>query len=380
MVTENSTGLKFAMMSGALKNAGDFLIVKRCEELVRHIYPNAELFFYDRGESLENDLEEINKLDAMIFCGGPAYLPQLYPNVFPLTSDLNRIQIPMFALGLGWFGSSSANKAVYRYSFDNATLGLLKRIERDTKILGCRDWYSVNVLRNNGIWAGKMTGCPAWYDLNYVEQQEFSRTNPYQIKKVCISDSANISSHKEMMAIVSYMRQLFPKADIKVVFHRGIQADKFTGSQAANQLKQAVAECEALGADCMDISYGKDGFSVYDDCDLHIGFRVHAHIYNLSRRNASILVEEDGRGAGVNHALGLESIMSYDYGVKIRTEEEHVIGTVGKVENRYLLQRLDDYINNLYQADFLQLKNAFRLMQSYYRIMEHHIQSICKYL
>lgn len=94
---------------------------------------------------------------------------------------------------------------------------------------------------------------------------------------------------------------------------------------------------------------------------MHIGFRVHAHIYNLSRRNCSVLIEEDGRGAGVNQALGLCPITAYDYAVKTWPDGEHMISTVGKSENAYLLQLLDDHLNNLYQVDFLQIRHAFRL-------------------
>lgn len=380
-MAEKKTGsYKFAMMSGALKNAGDFLIVKRSEELFKHIYPDSELTFYNRCESMEQYLEQINEMDAMVFCGGPAYLPQVYPHAFPLVSRLERIKIPMFALGLGWFGSSSSNKAVYNYRFTETSVELLKRIESDTKILGCRDWYSVSVLRNNDIWSGKMTGCPAWYNLEFVNQQHISSSNLRQVKKICISDSANPAFLKQMIELTAYARQLFPNAEIWNVFHRGMDADSFTEQQTSNMIHQAAAKCEELGARYVDISYSGDGFSVYDDCDLHIGFRVHAHIYNLSRRNVSILIEEDGRGAGVNKALGLENIAAYDYGVKTRTEGDYVINTIGKIENGYLLQLIDDYVNNLYQTDFLQIKNAFKMMQNYYQVMEQHVAGLSKFI
>ncbi len=371
-----TANLKFAMMSGALKNAGDFLIVKRSEGLIRHVYPDAELHFYNRCKSIEDDLEEINQMDAMIFCGGPAYIPQLYPQAFPLVSDLNRIRIPMFALGLGWFGSSSANKAVYNYRFSASTKQLLHRIESDTKLLGCRDWYSVSVMRSQGIWSGRMTGCPAWYHLDFVDQQDFGKTDPRRVKKVCISDPADPGYLQQLTDVTAYLRQVFPAAEVKVVFHRGITQDAYTSSQASQRICQAVSACTQLGAECIDISYGQDGFDVYDDCDLHIGFRVHAHIYNLSRRNCSVLIEEDGRGAGVNQALGLCPITAYDYAVKTWPDGEHMISTVGKSENAYLLQLLDDHLNNLYQADFLQIRHAFRLMQAYYRQMEQHVESL----
>ena len=372
--------LKFAMMSGALKNAGDFLIVKRCRELMEYVYKDAELAYFDRYASMEPYLEEINQMDAMVFCGGPAYLPRLYPDVFPLVKDLDRICIPMFALGLGWFGRDVSGHEVYHYKFTDVAKQFLKRIESDTKALGCRDWHSVNVLRNNGIYSGKMTGCPAWYHLEFVERLSFSHANPYHVKKICISDPASEGALEKLLDIVAYVRQVFSGAELKVVFHRGIKEDAYTSAKRAELTRKAVSECAALSAECVDISYGEEGLSIYDDCDLHLGFRVHAHIYNLSRRNISILIEEDARGAGVNEALGLGRIASYDYGVKAAYDGGRVVSSLGTVPNQYLLQQVDDYLNNLYQADFMQIKNAYRMMRKYFEVMEAHVRDLSKFL
>lgn len=372
--------LRFAMMSGALKNAGDFLIVKRSRELLEYVYPGAEFFYFSRSASMEPHLEELNQMDAMVFCGGPAYLPHLYPEAFPLVEDLGRIQTPMFALGLGWFGSSIANKAVYHYPFSETTLQLLKRIEADTEILGCRDWYSVNVLRSNGIYSGKMTGCPAWYNLAFAKETAFHSANPYDVKKICISDPANAASMEYLVDLAAYVSLIFPKAERTVVFHRGMEADGYTGQHTAQRIRWAVEECAKAGVQCVDISYGEEGVSVYDNCDLHLGFRVHAHIYNLSRRNISVLIEEDARGAGVNGALGLSHIAAYDFGIKAAQEGERIVTTLGTVPNKYLMQMVDDYLNNLYQSDFLQIKNAYRMMQEYFSMMVKHVESLGSFL
>ena len=379
MTAPQTAAYKFGMLSGALKNAGDFLIVQRSEELLKSVYPNAEFHVYNRCKNLDGYLYELNKMDALILCGGPLYISRLYPDGFPV-SDLDRLQAPLFALGMGWFGRDGTAKTVYRYRLEDTTIRLLKRIEQDTGTLGCRDWYSVNVLRNNGVWSGKMTGCPAWYHPEFLTQQDFSNGSPGQIHKICISDPANTDSLEQMVALAAYLRQLFPKAEIKAVFHRGLKADTYTEKNVAHLTAQAAAACEKLGLECLDISYGYTGFSVYDHCDLQIGYRVHAHIYNLSRRNLSILIEEDGRGAGVNHALGLERITAYDFGLRTSTGEDRVSATIEKTENTGLLQWVDDYLNNLYQTDFLQIRNAFRLMQGYYKQMEQHLAGLSAYI
>jgi len=90
------------------------------------------------------------------------------------------------------------------------------------------------------------------------------------------------------------------------------KADQFTSEIVGAKLKVLCDKLCKGGINYCDISYSHEGMEIYDTCDLHIGFRVHAHIYNLSHRHRSLLIEEDNRGAGVNDALGLPRIRAYD--------------------------------------------------------------------
>ena len=129
----------------------------------------------------------------------------------------------------------------------------------------------------------------------------------------------------------------------------------------------------------IDISGGHEGFSVYDDCDLHIGFRVHAHIYNLSKRNRTILLEEDGRGAGVNEALGLSSIHAYDYDDS-RSVKQQLLNKIGKKQisytNEYLNSEILRYIEHLNYTNWIEYDLAFNRMQFYYEKLCRHISRI----
>lgn len=60
---------------------------------------------------------------------------------------------------------------------------------------------------------------------------------------------------------------------------------------------------------------------------------MHAHIYNLSRENVSILLNEDARGAGVNNALSLKNINLTLYKMFKNTVD------------KYLEEKLNDYLN-----------------------------------
>lgn len=44
--------MKFSLLSGAYKNAGDFLIENRTKQLLNYVYPNCEINTYFRNKEL----------------------------------------------------------------------------------------------------------------------------------------------------------------------------------------------------------------------------------------------------------------------------------------------------------------------------------------
>ena len=158
-----------------------------------------------------------------------------------------------------------------------------------------------------------------------------------------------------------------------------------TDEYTADQYGMLSSRLNAIGVESRDISYSRDGFDIYNDCDLHIGFRVHAHIYNLSMRNISILIEEDGRGAGVNEALGLFRIPVYrDLGIIPQYTNRFMDKAIRKAArtlygseniNPYLIQCVDDYLYILESNRYLIMNNAFKIQQEYFKEMINHIKN-----
>jgi hypothetical protein len=66
------------------------------------------------------------------------------------------------------------------------------------------------------------------------------------------------------------------------------------------------------GWETVDITGAAEGFEVYDRAGLHIGYRVHAHLYSLSRAVPSYLVAEDSRGRGVHETVGMLGALGFD--------------------------------------------------------------------
>lgn len=367
--------MKFSILSGAYVNAGDFLIVDRSIKLLQHIYPDCEIKIYERRLPLDKDVDEINRSDALILAGGPAYMTDIYPKVIPLVDDLDKIKVKIITMGLGWYGDNTTDQYIYQdYKFNDSTKRLLERLSRDNKNLSCRDWYSTRALKANGFSNTIMTGCPAWYDLNYMDSCEIRKEVNIPLKKICVSDPANISNAIQSIKLIRYLKEKFKDAEIIFVFHRRDSSKMQNSEKTYDMIKN---EMDKLGIKTVDISGSAKAFSVYDDCDLHIGFRVHAHIYNLSHRNISLLIEEDGRGAGANQALGLNSIKAYkeknQFKSQLITKLNHFIKRNEKT-NEYLIQNIDDQLNAIWNNQFIQYEIAFNNMQRYYKVMTKHIK------
>lgn len=222
-----------------------------------------------------------------------------------------------------------------------------------------------------------MTGCPAWYDLNSLSLAKLSYTN---VTTIAVSDPADIIHFgNQSVLLCQELQKRFPNATFHYIFHRGMSAAGTTHNYYANQYKNIVQELTQLGIIIHDISNNADGFTIYDKCDLHIGYRVHAHIYNLSKRKRSILIEEDSRGAGVNEALGLIGVKAYSR--KSRQTSNKIIKLYNRFLfdtriNQYALQEVFSYLDYLEKIDYTIFNQAFNTMQLYFDNMLLYLDSL----
>lgn len=93
--------MTIAQLSGAYKNAGDFLIEERSRKLLEYVYPNAKIIKYLRTEIREK-FSEINNSDVIIFTGGPLYQKDM-DRLFDLSVCMN-FRPPIMIFGGGGKG------------------------------------------------------------------------------------------------------------------------------------------------------------------------------------------------------------------------------------------------------------------------------------
>src|SRR5690606_23158020 len=120
-------------------------------------------------------------------------------------------------------------------------------------------------------------------------------------KNIVITTPAAPRLFWQTIKVASLMKKEFPKAIFYLSFHRGIFPDKHTKfvTSIGYLLMCIGAKFYIPKIKIRDISYDLGKMNFYEQMDFHIGYRVHAHLYFLSRRIPSILINEDGRGAGM---------------------------------------------------------------------------------
>lgn len=369
--------MRISFLSGAYKNAGDYLIEKRAISILKKECEGIVINKYLRSD-LKSQYQKINDADAIVIGGGPLYAHDIEGTI-PLDICLNKIDIPIMIMGCGWYGAFGSKTLANSYHFSPKTLDFLKKVDIEGLGLSCRDIYSVNALKANGINNAIMTGCPAWYDLTKINSTSLNQSVSNKPKTIVISDPALPINYQNAISVTKHLASKYPTSNIKYVFHRGISLENIKFKNYYYDI------CSIENVEIHDISGDSNGFEIYDLCDLHIGFRVHAHIYNLSIRNKTILIEEDGRGAGVDEAHGLISIKAYNDLImsetinKVNRRLIKYIPNISKfVRNTAVNSEIDTYIDILNDTNNQYLTNAFMLQRKYYQCMKTFVRKLNK--
>lgn len=223
-----------------------------------------------------------------------------------------------------------------------------------------------------------MTGCTAWYDVSRIDMFECNIHSFNEVKKVYLSDPALIQNFRQICGLIDLLKNKNKDIKIVMVFHRGITADENTNKQTAKAQQKLIGQLKAKGVEYRDISYSAEGFKIYNDCDLHIGYRVHAHLYNMSVRKASILIQEDSRGDGANEALGLPSLRAYNNNCHhLWGKLSHQRGINFKYwGNKFLISEINNYLLRLEEQKYRSLEWAYIRMNETFGYMLQYIRSL----
>lgn len=311
----------YVILTGSKNNAGDFLIKYRAKALFSTWRPDRQIVDLDAWKPFdESQLRLVNGARALILTGGPGLQSQMYPKVYPLHPQLEKIKVPVTGLGLGWKSMRGSWADTYDYPLTSDSLRLLKKMESSGLAISVRDFQTLNVLNFIGIENVTMTGCPAYYDLD-CRVEEITRPTVQRIAfSLGVAFVRSRGMERLMKEQILRTRQEFPEAKLIAVFHHSLDPLVFRSTHGVyekhNWLHNKFASWLASeGIDYVDISGSAEKLmDFYGSVDLHVGYRVHAHIFSVSIGKQSLLISEDGRAKGVQSAVGGMIIDGYtDY-------------------------------------------------------------------
>ena len=299
---------QYVIMTGAKNNAGDFLIKRQAIDVLTRLRPDRKLVLQDAWRSCdETKIKTINESRALILTGGPSLQKNMYPGIYPLVNDLEKITAPIILMGVGWKSQKGQWSDTRSYSFNKSSKLLLKKISEAPYISSVRDYHSQNALNYHGLNNVITTGCPALF-----ETREFEEKNA-ELQKIGFSLGVTFLKSKRMelqaKEIISGLQKSFPGTNLVVAFHHSLSND-FLKTHGATSHHLESHQTFAGWLDQNDIPYKDVSGSAeamaefYASTDLHIGYRVHAHIHMTSLNRRTILLAEDGRGLALKDVIG----------------------------------------------------------------------------
>jgi hypothetical protein len=298
----------FVTLTGSKSNAGDHLIRHRAHALLRWQRPDREIADIDGWRPLgDAELEKVNGAKALILCGGPALQRRMVPKIYNLPA-LDRIKVPIVSLGIGWKSKNGAWRDTAGYPFDPRSAELLERMDRSGCGSSVRDYHSLVMLERRGLTHFINTGCPALYERETLD----AAAAPAPLREprsigfsLGVAHRESRSMAAQSRALLLALRARYPGARLTVAFHHP-PADWPGDARFARWL-------DGEGVRYEDISGSHERLmSFYRECDLHVGYRVHAHLYRTSLNRASVLITEDGRGRAQQAMLGGTVLDGYD--------------------------------------------------------------------
>lgn len=162
-----------------------------------------------------------------------------------------------------------------------------------------------------------MTGCPALFGLGYLDTPLENTMKPKRIGfSLGVSIKRSRRMERQMKEAILSVRDLFQASQFDVLFHHGIGSEYLETNGASIELYEANMRfknwLELEGISYRDLSGSAEGMEeYYGRCDLHIGYRVHAHIYMTSISKPSVLLIEDGRGEALHKTIGGVALKAY---------------------------------------------------------------------
>lgn len=266
------------------RNVGDALISTATSEFLKHHDPEAKIETIWREADREDARKAMSDCDHIVFAC--LAIRGNMPKVYSFIEDVVESGKPFSIVAAGTALEMSRNTFVQK-DFTEQDKGLIQAAAAKARVFSTRGVLTQRFLKRHDIHNAEYCGDVAFG----TTRRAFRKTS--NVRKILVSDPHHEARFVEVFQdLVEGLQDLFPEAEIMCARH-GISG-------------QIESTCSALGVSVLPLYEGVEALRLaYEDCDLHVGFRVHGHVAALNQGKPSFLLEQDGRGADYGLSLGL---------------------------------------------------------------------------
>lgn len=260
------------------KNIGDWLITNKVKEIITDLgdYDVEVVFRADAWESVKHVV--LSASHVIFAC--LAIRSHMHKVEYPFLEEFLKSGVPFSVIAAGTNLPVNSDRNIYN-DFNPGTVRVLREMNKRAVVATTRGVLTQEACVRLGLDKFVFAGDVAFYDKAKCGR-EFSAGN--RVESIVVSDPHYAKQYlTSFEALCRGIRNIFTDAKVVVAQH-GVNHD-------VDKL------CAEIGIPTVKIYENPSlGFQIYDAADLHVGFRVHAHVSALSRRIYSYLLEQDGRG------------------------------------------------------------------------------------
>ena len=278
-------------------NLGDGFILNAIRRLLN--FSELRYTFSTKRILSDEDINKINGGRALIIAGANQLNDEYLPWPGFSLDVLEKIKVPVIPMGVGYAGNlnGTGNRCM-----SSVTKGALQAIHENIQYSSWRCFRTTRYLNESlPELADKflMTGCPVIYGEKLLSGYPFSE----KTEKIIFTPTERGHWRRREYATLNYILDTFPGAEVTMVLHQDFS--QLSIRESFYNLKNNFvlprhfhAYARKRGVIVIAPRTADEGEEIYNNCDLHIGSRLHAHIYSLSMCKKSFLTHVDGRAEG----------------------------------------------------------------------------------
>ena len=283
------------------RNVGDGLIAMRIEELLEP--HRCVVRLTSRRAPTPSDISKINGT-AFVVLGGANQLHDHWEVVAGGLPIIDRIEVPIIPIGVGIDGRSDKTRALSAET-RAAITAIHERIPVSSWRCPETTEYLARELPNLAD-RFTMTGCPVACGPALLRGDPF----PTETGTIVVTVTERERFWKRESGTLRTVATAFPYTTRVLALHQNFVAasswprsptHRFALPRGARHLHDLARD---LGYEIRVADRVEDAASTYGSCDLHVGSRVHAHLFALSLARRSVVTKVDDRVVGLSRAYG----------------------------------------------------------------------------